>query len=375
MTEPLADRGPTSFVASLGVRGRRRAEPRVSIAIAGGGCALAIVGVLIVAGDTGASDGGFNRVPGIILSALVVAAGFFALAGAERGAIATAGTVAAALGVPPLLFFLTFDDGGLPPYSTEGILFVSTIVWIGSYAIGPGRGRPFFLGAGLLGLWASALQLTEKVFDAPYLLFGFFLPFVAVEPGVDTFDSSGDIAVGGFGDEFNGDFLHVPDPTTIGILSLGFGVAYLLLGRRLDGQGHHGVATPFAFAAIPALLVGAIAMGDDLEQAGTGLLLIAIGLGLAHHGASVWRRATAWIGGATTAFGAAIFLGDMSDDATLVGLLFLAAGIGIVFAGHAIASIIDEPDELELTAAAVGATDDSIWAPPPPDDIPPPPQP
>ena len=107
-------------------------------------------------------------------------------------------------------------------------------------------------------------------------------------------------------------------------------------------------------------------MADDLEQAGTGLLLLGIGVGLAYHGATMWRRATAWIGAATAALGAAIFLGDMSDDATLVGLLFLAAGIGIVFAGHAVAQLINEPDELVVTAAVVGATDDAQWAPPPP---------
>jgi hypothetical protein len=372
MTEPVAASGPTSFLASLGPRGHRRAEPRLSIAIAGAGCALAVLGVLVVSGDTGASDGDFNRVPGIILSALVIAAGFVALAGAERGAIATAGAVAAALGVPPLLFFLTFDDGGIPPYSTEGILLVSTIVWIGAYAVGPGRGRPFFLGLGLVGAWASLLQLTEKVFDAPWLFFGWFFPFAVLDTGLSSSTSidGGDAYAGGFGEDFNGGFLHVPDPTTIGILSLGLGVAYLVVSRRLDGQGHHGVATPFAFTAIPALLVGAIAMADDLEQAGTGLLLLAIGVALAYHGAAAWRRATAWIGGATAALGVAVFLGDLSDDATLVGLLFLAAGIGLVFAAHAIAQVIDEPDELVVTLGVTPA-DDSQWAPPP--DIPPPP--
>ena len=104
-----------------------------------------------------------------------MAAGFFVLAGAERGPLATAGSVAAALGVPPLLFFLTVDTNELPPYSTEAILFVSTIAWLVTYAVGPGRGRPLFLGAGLIGLWASLLQLTEEVFDAPYLVSGFFV--------------------------------------------------------------------------------------------------------------------------------------------------------------------------------------------------------
>jgi hypothetical protein len=355
----------------------------MSIAVAGAGCSLAVLGALIVAGDAGASDGDFNRFPGIVLSALVVAAGLFALAGAERGAIATGGAVAAALGVPPLLFFLTFDENGLPPYSTEGILIVSTVAWLGLYVVGPGRGRPLFLGAGLLGLWATVLQLTEELFDAPYLLFGLFLGFGTVDSSFDdtgsSFGDSGDFPVPiepDFGSGVGRDApFHVPDLATVGILSLGFGLAYVLLSRRLDRRGHHGVATPFALATIPTLFVGAIAMTEDLEQAGTGLLLIGIGAGLAYHGATMGRRATTWIGGASTALGAAVLLADLTDDATLVGVLFLAAGIGLVFGGHAVAAALGEADELDVAAPvfATGATDDAQWQPPP--DIPPPPQP
>jgi hypothetical protein len=348
----------------------------MSIAVAGAGCSLAVLGALIVAGDAGASDGDFNRLPGIVLSALVVAAGLFALAGAERGAIATGGAVAAALGVPPLLFFLTFDENGLPPYSTEGILIVSTVAWLGLYVVGPGRGRPLFLGAGLLGLWATVLQLTEELFDAPYLLFGLFLGFGSMEP---TFDDTGfDDTSSSFGgsSDFGVDVpSHVPDLATIGILSLAFGLAYLLVSRRLDRRGLHGVATPFALATIPALAIGAIAMTDDLEQVGTGLLMMGIGLGLAYHGATMGRRATTWIGGAATALGAAVLLADLADDGTLVGVLFLAAGVGLVVGGHALAQAIGEPDELEVMAPVATSPDDggSPWAPPP--DIPPPPQP
>lgn len=342
----------------------------MSIALAGAGCALAILGVLIVSGDTGAGDDDFNRAPGIILCALVIAGGHAALARVERGAVATAGTVAAALGVPPLLFFMTFDENGIPPYSTEAILVVSTIAWLVSYAVGPGRGRLFFLGAGLFGVWASVLQLTEDLFDAPYLLLGLFFPFVYVEP---SFDDSG--SLGGESD-FGADLssLGVPDPTAIGILSLAFGVAYVVLSRRFDRQGHHGAATPFTVIALPAFLVGVIGMADELEQAGSGLLAVGIGVGLAYHGSSTWRRATTWIGGAATVVGAGVFLGDMTDEATLLGLLYVAAGIGIVFAGHAIAQATGEADELAVTVP-VAPADDSVWAPPPPPDLPPPPQP
>jgi hypothetical protein len=369
MTEPMGEAPATSFLDSLGPRGRRRAEPRTSISIAGAGCALAVLGVLTVAGDSGASDGDFNKVPGIILSALLVGAGFFALSAVRHGAVATAGTVAAVLGVPALMFFLTFDQNGVPPYSTDGILIVSTIVWLGAYGVGPGRGRPFFLAAGLIGFWFTVLQLTEKVFEAPFGILGGFAAGFSSSTGSDS--------------SLNGPSFHLPDPTNIGVLSLGLGVAYLLVCRWLDKEGHRGAATPFAVATLPTLVVGAAAMIDDLEQAGTGLLVLLIGAGLAFHGASLGRRATAWLGGTATAVGAAVFLADMTDDATIGGMLFIAGGIGLVAAGHAIAATLAEPDEMLVTpgdaqalerisiAPASTPDDDRNWAPPA-DDPPPP---
>jgi hypothetical protein len=407
MTEPVGEVGTASFLDTLGERSRRRAEPRTSIAIAGAGCALGILGVLVVAGDTGFDDssGDFNQLPGILLSGLVVAAGFFVLAAAREGAVATGGTVAAVLGVPPFMFFLTFDENSLPPYSTEGILIVSTLVWLGAYLAGPGRGRPFFLGAGLIGSWLTVLQLTEKVFDAPFsplggFFFGTSTSFEStgelIDPSTgEIIDSGGDFSGDGFD---SGPSFDAPDPATIGVLSLGLGVAFLVCGRRLDKGGRPGAATPFAFAAPPCLAVGVIGLAPDLEAAGSGLLMVGIGLALAYLGATVWRRATTWIGGAVTALGLAIFLGDMAGDSVSTGgMLFIAGGIGLVFAGHALAVALREADEMAITfgvapvpvgpARRVGPlvaeppTDDlSQWAPPPPppddsDDppIPPPP--
>jgi hypothetical protein len=142
-----------------------------------------------------------------------------------------------------------------------------------------------------------------------------------------------------------------------------------------------------------------IGLSSDLDASVTGLLLVAIGLPLAYHGATVWRRATTWIGGGTAAFGLAVFLADMAgDDATIGGMLFIAGGIAMVFAGHAFAAAVREPDEMAVTApvsapvamrsslvAALDANppvpptasdpsaDDTPWMPPPADRPPPPP--
>ena len=96
-----------------------------------------------------------------------------------------------------------------------------------------------------------------------------------------------------------------------------------------------------------------VGLADDLEAAGSGLLLALIGLGLAYNGATIWRRATTWIGGAAMALGLALFLGDMAgDSATTGGMLFIAGGIAMVFLGHLLASALGEPDELAVTTAA-----------------------
>src|SRR5690606_32584812 len=172
MAEPVGPVEKSGIIDNLGDRALRRAEPRTSIAVAGAGCALAVLGVLIVSGDAGSGDDGFNRWPGVIFCAAVLAAGFYVMSRFRIGALATGGSVAAALAVPPLMFFLTFSETSFPPYSTEGILLVSTLVWLGAYFFGPGRGRPFFLGAGLIGVWATIMQMVENVFDFPFLFFG-----------------------------------------------------------------------------------------------------------------------------------------------------------------------------------------------------------
>lgn len=342
------------------LRTLRRAEPRATIALAGAGCALAVVGALTVAGDNaGFDDDALNRWPGLVLSALLVAAGIGVLTKVRSGPLATAGTVAFALGVPPLMFFLTLDGSSLPPYSTEGILVVSTVAWLGAWAVGPARGRPFLLGAGLVGLWATVLQLVEGVFSAPFDWVAWVGGGQYMEP-----DPFGPEAFGP--DPFGATTFDAPDPTSVGVISLLAGVGYLVLARWFDRSGREGAGTPCIVAVVLALTVAVLSLAGELQEVGTGLLLVALGAAMGLYGASVGRRATTWIGAAAATLGVAVALSALTDDATLLGAIYVAAGAGVVGLGHAIASSLDEPDEHVPGPSTFRRRDPQPPAPPPP---------
>ena len=325
---PAPAEQPAPGIARLGPRTQRRPAPRLTIALAAAGCALVVLGALVVGGDgLVGDDGDGSQLPGIVLSAATAAGGFVLLATQRNGPLATAGAVGAALGVPPLLFFLTFDESSFPPYSTEAILFLSTAAWAFSYVVGPGRGRSLFLGLACIGLWMSILQATEGVFDAP---FGAFSGF-AVE-----FSDDGS----------SGLQPETPDPTTIGALSLAFAAAYFVLARRWDRQGFEGAATPLTVAALLILPVGITSLTEELEATGTGLLTTVLGVAVAAHGASVGRRVTTWLGAAAAAIGILVVIGDVVDEATPGGLALMAAGVGVVVGAEALRRATDEPDEL-----------------------------
>ena len=332
MTEPTSAAPPADrdgLLRRMAPRTVRRPAPRLTIALAAAGCALVVLGALVVGGDgLGGDDGDGSQLPGILLSAAVTAGGFVLLAQTRSGPLATAGAVAGALGIPLLLFFLTFDEGSFPPYSTEAILFVSTAAWALAYVVGPARARPLFLGAAAIGLWLTVLQVTENVLDFPFDVVGSF--------GVGFEDDGG---FGGFQPD-------TPDPTTIGMLSLVLAALYLVVARRWDRQGFAGAATPVTAAALVIIPVGLSFMGEELEALGVGLLTTAVGVVVAAHGASVGRRATTWLGAAGAAFGLLVVVGDLVEEATPGGLVLMAVGAGAVVAAEALRRSIGEPDEV-----------------------------
>jgi hypothetical protein len=186
------------------------------------------------------------------------------------------------------------------------------------YFVGPWRTRPFFLGLALGGLWLFTMKQVQGDF---------------------SFDPFGQGDGNAFGTSFS----------DLGVVSLGFGIVYLLVTFPLERRGYHGMVTPFVPAGIVALVAGVALLSPDLEANGTGVLLVALGIGLALVGAIGWqRRFSMWLGGIGVFVGASTLLGNNIDDsATALAIAAIAVGIGVVALAYAVAQQWNEPPETE----------------------------
>jgi hypothetical protein len=352
------------FLARLGAWAGRRAEPRLWISLAGAGCALAVAGVVIISGDAQVGDEGFSdgsRVPGMVLCLVVAAVGYVLLHLFAESPAATAGVTAIALAVPPLFYFLTFDADGVPPWSAEGILALSALVWLVSYVIGPARGRPLLLGAGLVAAVLLAFELTEEPFSAGFDQTAFVdgSPFAPDEP----FPGDGDFT--GQSDE--------PDPTTLGIISLAFGATYLVAARLLDRRGFTGTATPFVVASLAALPAGIAFLGEDIEAAGAGAASIVAGLVVAWLGARSGRRASTVIGAGGVALGIVLIIADAMQESrpTSIGVALLVVGGVVALGAQLLHMQTGESPQMTPGPSVFGhprppTGQDAAWQPPPP---------
>ena len=363
MTEAVGDAGP-SFLDSLGDRGRRRAEPRTSISLAGAGCALGILGVLALAGDTGIDDAERRLQPGPGHPAvgpgrrhrLLRAGGRPAWA---RGHRRRGGRRARRAGAHVLRHL---RRERVPAVQHRGILIVSTAAWLGTYLIGPGKGRPFFLGSGSsrCGSRARAHRARLRLPVRPrslVLLRRRALRVVRCHRRPHRSDDGRDhrhrerlrSPRAGSRDRFD-----APDPTTIGMLSLG---ARRRVPRRrplarprraprrrhpvrvrgapLPGGRGDRPGRPTSRRPAPAAAGGhrpgpgpprrhRLAAGHQLDRR-------------RHHGRRAGRSSSATTPATTP---------------PPAGCCSSPAAIGMVFIGHLIASAMNEPDELAVTRRA-----------------------
>lgn len=330
----------------------RRPAPRLAVVLAAAGCVLAVIGVLVIATDplVDTGDGDPNQLPGVIASVLLIAVGLALVAVARNGPLATAGVVASALGIPPLVFYATFDTDGFPPFDIALVLGLSALAWLVLYVVPPGKGHAFYLGAGLFALWLYALEAIEGLFSSPFDLFSAFAfgfsPQFEPVPGPDEFGDSSTLTPFTGEDPF-GRF-DPPDPTTLAVISLVLAVAFLAAAFLLDRRGKDGAATPFTVAGILIAPVGLLFLADDLGELGTGLAFTGLGLAFATGGAIAGRRWTTWFGGVLIVQGLAVVGAEIVGDdasATTVGLVLMALGLVAVAAGWIVTGLLGEPDE------------------------------
>jgi hypothetical protein len=244
---------------------------------------------------------------------------------------------AVVLALPALIVFLTLDVEAREPFSIEAVLAVPAVVWVVSYLVGPGKGRPLLLGAGLVFAWLFALQVVDDPFNE------------GIDPG-PVFEAPLGSEDAGVEEDFGGDSFEETggtDQATGGIVSLVFGAGYLAAVALLDRRGWRGAGTPFAVAAHAALPIGILLLSSDLEVAGTGVALVIVGLVTSWVGALGARRATTIIGAIETVAGIGLLVGDTMNDSdpSSVGLALVVIGIAIAAGAHLLHLVTGEPPQ------------------------------
>jgi hypothetical protein len=316
------------FAARLGPRSRRRPDLRIGGTLAGAGAVLAMVGAVVVAGGYYAHGDNGRRFLGALLFAAVAAGGYALAISRRTGGLATAGAVAAAFSVPLCLAFVSLDPTSLLssgyPFNVDLVFLLSIAVWLVTYLVVPGlRGRALFLGA------------------AAFWLFGYVALKASDYSGFASVTSS---LLGGRG---GGE----TDTGTVTAIGLIFGLAYYALAAVLDARGRSGAAVALVLAAFDATVSGIAAGASDMGQAGTGALLIVLGLLLSAYGARFGRRFTAWAWAAGFVLGCGLVVQDVADTSYLGnGLTLMVIGVAVVAAAHALGTALREAPEIETDA-------------------------
>lgn len=313
------------------MRADARGRPRVGTTAAAAGAFVAFSGAMTLAFDaSGTDDGGVSTTPGTLISLAVVIAGYVLVATQREGPIATAGVVAFAIALPFFVGYATFEESSFQPLDVGTVLGLSTVGWAAAYAVGPSRGRPFLLGAALLGAWLFVLDQVTDVLSSPFELAGALV--------FSTFDPV---------DELGGPGLGTPDPTEIATVCAVVAAIYLVGSHLLDRRGLVGAATPMVAVGHAAAIVAVLSYIDDLQEIGTGLLAVGIGVFLLYRGAATERRGTTWLGGIYVAVGVQSVTTGLTDSATTGGVLLIGFGAALVVLAAFFVHTADEPDDAE----------------------------
>ncbi len=354
-----------------------RAHPYLGTSVAAGGGVLIVIGAIALAADLGSTDDGFNQGPGVVISAMLLAASL-ALIRMVPVPTRAACVAVAATAVPALCGFLFLADG--PDEGALRAFQVTTIVgWFVIFFISTMRARALFLG---LALYASWQFVTFEVGDVGSNTFAFPAPALVpplypsgsedftfdsddpVENDI-TFDEDGTIIFplddypiedDPFSDDFDtgGSFGYPDEPSNdtsleVGLVSAIFGVGYLLAMRRCDRRAEFAIGTGFAATGTLAVALAVGSLGIWLDSlAGAGLIAVIGGTFCAWAGAGR-RRWTTWFGAFVGSVGALLVSGDAADSGdgdgsvAVFAWLTMALGAGLALTAVGLARLLGEP--------------------------------
>lgn len=388
-------RAPWTGVATLafGPPGPDERPAPTLISMLGAGAGLLVAaGLFFLLGEL---DGYDQRTVGLVLSLLFVALGVAISTINRSSRAASAGVALSLLAVIPLTVYLFANadvfgevSGRAPAGSVwDGIrgvvtlmLATAAVLWLLGFLFSPARRYGAYLGAALLAVWAIPLfNIQVAAIDDARSAFGStsFEP-VPFDPGIDS----------GFADpSFDDPSLDDPsldDPsvytysepdvsdasTKLGVTSLAFGAAYLLLAAWRDRRGDARIATAALAPAIVILLYAVAVLSGHVGWVGHGLLAVGVGATILAVGLRAHRRASSWIGLALATFGlgslVAAWLGDspraVGGVLTVLGTV-IALGAGLAGRGSGTAGT-----EAEAALVPPVPTADPAWpwGPPPP---------
>ena len=298
-----------------------------------GHAAGGVAGLFVVAAIVSfivAIDENDPQVAGIVFSILLIVAaivvGFFV-----RGPVRSAAITCLVLALPLLWLFAVVGDGdGMQRSDIRTILVLVVVSYVAMYVLTWTRGRAVFLGAALL---VAANWLIFEIADQD-LPFG----FGAAEQLQRGFDGSGR-----FGVEDNS--------RTVAIVAVMIAVVLLGAGAILDRRRATGTATPFLVVGSIYAIIGALALGADVENVyATGIFVAIAGLAIGLAGTLGHRRATSWLGAIVLLSGAGTVVIQGTEDsvsgsggeAVFGGFALVAAALLLVI-GVLTARVSGEP--------------------------------
>lgn len=314
------DRKPLSpaterFADFVGPEARARPRPNLPRALGGALAAIGGIGVVALGADV-VVRGGSRALVGVFCAAYGL--GGLALLYLGRPVQRTAGVVAVAVSIPAVTGFLVSEVGGLSGNDLTTVLAISTVAWGLLHVVGPGRGHGVALGLALFGAWGTVV--TRIGIDA----------VVSLDPWRDYSAASL--------------FGPAPNTSTTTWVSLGFGLAYLLVARWLDGEGLEGTASAFVAAGVSAAGLGAALAVSDQPAAVGGLIVLAVGALVAWVGQVAARRMAVWVGAAAVAAGLGWLTSAPFDHLGARSAAALTVAGLAVIALPSVAGLIERPE-------------------------------